>query len=258
MPARPRAGHASVVFDCDSTLVAVEGIDELARGRHADAIRALTDAAMQGQVPLEEVYGRRLDIILPTREQVDDIGRRYVDALVPDAREVVAALHWLGKTVRIVSGGLRPPVEHVARELGLTTTDVAAVAIDFAADGAYAGFEHTSPLTRNGGKPGVLEAWNLPRPSMLVGDGHTDLEARSVTDCFVAYMGVVWRPRVAAEADVLLRGASLAPVLALAADDADRARLRASEWADVLARGVELLEVALADPDRTQRGGAAG
>jgi len=251
MPTRPPAGFASVVFDCDSTLVAVEGIDELARGGHADAIRALTDAAMQGQVPLEEVYGRRLDIIRPTREQVDGIGRRYVDALVPDAREVVAALRWLGKTVRILSGGLRPPVEHVARELGLTTNDVAAVAIDFDAGGAYAGFESASPLTRNGGKPGVVEAWHLPRPSMLVGDGHTDLEARVVVDCFVAYMGVVWRPRVAREAGVLLRDPSLAPVLALAADDADRARLRTSEWAAVLARGEELLEIALAETTRT-------
>lgn len=254
----PRAGYASVVFDCDSTLVSVEGIDELARGHHAAAIRALTDAAMQGHVPLEEVYGRRLDIIRPTRAQVDDVGRRYVDALVPDAREVVAALRWLGKTVRIVSGGLRPPVEHVARELGLTTTDVAAVDIDFDADGGYAGFEGTSPLTRNGGKPGVIQAWNLPGPSMLVGDGHTDLEARTVVDCFVAYMGVVWRPRVAEEGDVLLRDASLAPVLALSADDADRARLRTSEWADVLARGEELLRIAAGETTRWAGGETAG
>lgn len=251
MPRPPSPGFASVVFDCDSTLVAVEGIDELARGRFADAIRALTDAAMQGEVPLEEVYGRRLDIIRPMREQVDEIGRRYVDALVPDAREVVAALLWLGKTVRIVSGGLRPPVEHVARELGLTTNDVAAVAIDFDGEGSYAGFESASPLTRNGGKPGVIEAWHLPRPSMLVGDGHTDLEARSVVDTFVAYMGVVWRPRVAEEAVVLLRDLSLAPILALAADDAERARLRTSEWAGVLARGEEMLRAALADESRT-------
>ncbi|HET7230592.1 MAG TPA: HAD-IB family phosphatase [Longimicrobium sp.] len=248
MPTRLHAGFNSVVFDCDSTLVAVEGIDQLARGGFAEAIAALTDAAMQGEVALEEVYGRRLEIIRPTRAQVDDVGRRYVEALVPDAREVVAALRWLGKTVRIVSGGLRPPVEHVARELGLGVDDVAAVGIEFGADGAYRGFESTSPLTRNGGKPGLIEAWNLPRPSLLVGDGHTDLEARPVVDAFVAYMGVVWRPHVAENADVLLRDPSLAPVLALAASDADRERLRAGEWADVLARGEKLLEAALADP----------
>jgi phosphoserine phosphatase len=237
MPTRPHAGFASVVFDCDSTLVSVEGIDQLARGGHADAIRALTDAAMQGEVPLEEVYGRRLEIIRPTRGQVEAVGREYVAALLPDAREVVAALRWLGKTVRIVSGGLRPPVEHVARELGLAAADVAAVEIEFGADGAYRGFDSASPLARSGGKEGVIRAWHLPRPALLVGDGHTDLEARPAVDAFVAYMGVVWRPAVAEGADFLLRGLSLAPVLALAAGAADRERLRASEWADVLARG---------------------
>lgn len=242
MQTRAHDGYASVVFDCDSTLVSVEGIDELARGEHADAIRALTDAAMQGDVALEDVYGRRLGIIRPTRAQVDDVGRRYVDALLPDAREVVAAMRWLGKTVRIVSGGLRPPVEHVARELGLAAEDVAAVGIDFDGDGGYLGFEHASPLTRNGGKPGVIEAWRLPRPSLLVGDGNTDLEAKPVVDTFVAYMGVVWRPTVARGADVVLRELSLAPILALAAGEADRARLRTSEWAGVLARGAAMLE----------------
>ena len=246
MPNRPHDGHASVVFDCDSTLVSVEGIVQLARGGHADRIAALTEAAMQGEVALEDVYGRRLEIIRPTRAQVNDVGRQYVDALLPDAREVVAALLWLGKTVRILSGGLRPPVEHVARELGLRVDDVTAVGIDFDADGAYRGFESASPLTRNAGKPGVIQAWNLPRPSMLVGDGHTDLEAKPVVDTFVAYMGVVWRPAVAEGGDVLLRDPSLSPILALAASADDRERLRTSEWADVLSRGEELLEAASA------------
>jgi phosphoserine phosphatase len=253
MPNRLHDGYASVVFDCDSTLVSVEGIDQLARGGFAPQIAALTEAAMQGEVALEEVYGRRLEIIRPTRAQVDDVGRQYVAALLPDAREVVAALRWLGKTVRILSGGLRPPVEHVARELGLSPDDVAAVGIHFGDDGGYRGFESTSPLTRDAGKPGVIGAWDLPRPSMLVGDGNTDLAAKPVVDTFIAYMGVVWRPAVAEGGDVLLRDPSLSPILALAASAADRERLRTSEWADVLARGDALLASALADPSREQR-----
>lgn len=242
MQPRPHTGFATVVFDCDSTLVGVEGIDELARGGHADAIRALTDAAMAGEVRLEDVYARRLEIIRPTRAQVEAVGRLYVDTLVPDTREVVAALRWLGKTVRIVSGGLRPAVEAVGRELGLSPGDVAAVAIDFDGDGAYAGFESSSPVARSGGKEGVIRAWNLPRPALLVGDGATDLEARPAVDAVAAYMGVVWRAAVAEGADFVLRDRSLAPVLALAASDEERARLRSSEWASVLARGEAALE----------------
>ena len=230
------SGFASVVFDCDSTLARIEGIDELA-GEHAEAIRALTEAAMQGAVALEEVYGRRLDVIQPTRPQVAALGRAYVDGLVPDARETVEALLWLGKTVRVVSGGLRPPVEEVARALGLPADAVAAVGIDFAGDGGYAGFERASPLARSGGKETVIRAWTLPRPALLVGDGATDLEARPAVDTFAAYMGVAFRPAVAAAADFVLREESLAAVLSLAADEADRERLRGSHRADLLARG---------------------
>jgi phosphoserine phosphatase len=228
-------GFASVVFDCDSTLVAVEGIDELS-GPFRAQITALTDAAMDGSVALEEVYGRRLEIIRPTRTQVDEVGATYVRALVPHARETVAALRWLGKTVRILSGGLLPAVLAVARELGMEDDDVAAVAIHFDADGAYAGFDTRSPLARSNGKAQVIGGWALPRPALLVGDGATDREARPAVDTFAAYAGVVERPAAVDGADYVLREPSLAAVLALACSDEDRARLAESPWAGLLAK----------------------
>jgi phosphoserine phosphatase len=233
-------GFATVVFDCDSTLCSIEGIDELA-GPHATEIQALTDAAMAGTIPLEDVYGRRLAIIRPTRDAVDALGRLYVSTLVPDARETVAALRWLGKTVRILSGGLLPAVLDVARALHLPPNAVTAVPIHFAADGAYGGFDTESPLARSGGKPAVLGAMHIPRPALLVGDGATDLEGRAEVDAFAAYMGVAFRPNVAAGADFVLRASSLAPVLALAAGAHDRARLASCGWEDLLRRGDELL-----------------
>ena len=227
------SGFASVVFDCDSTLVAVEGIDELS-GPFRAQVQALTEAAMDGTVPLEEVYGRRLELIRPTRARVDEVGAQYVRALVPHARETVAALRWLGKSVRIVSGGLLPAVLAVARELGMDDADVGAVGIHFDADGEYAGFDRESPLARSNGKAQVIGAWNLPRPALLVGDGATDAEARPAVDAFAAYMGVAWRAPVAEAADHVLREASLSGVLALACSDQDRARLARSPWAGLL------------------------
>ncbi len=233
-------GFQSIVFDCDSTLADIEGIDELA-GDRIDEIQALTAAAMDGRVPLQEVYGRRLDILRPTRRRVDAIGDMYVERLVLDAEATVAALLWLGKDVRVISGGLLPPVLAAATKLGIPSASVSAVRIDFAPDGAYAGFDSDSPLARSGGKLEVVESWNLGRPSLLVGDGATDLEASAGVDIFAAFMGVAWRPVIAQDADVVLRSRSLAPVLALAASPEDRVRLAGSEWADLLSRGEEML-----------------
>jgi len=234
-------GFAAVVFDCDSTLAAIEGIDELA-GDHGPEIRALTDAAMRGEVTLEEVYGRRLELIRPSRHRVEALGEAYRRALVPDAHATVAALLWLGKDVRIVSGGLRGPVLSIAAELGIPPGAVAAVDVRFGDDGAYAGFDDASPLARSGGKAAAIAAWDLPRPALLVGDGATDLEARPAVEAFAAYMGVAFRPAVAAGADFVLRDASLAPVLSLAATGQDRRRLAGSAFAQLLAHGDRLLD----------------
>jgi phosphoserine phosphatase len=172
---------------------------------------------------------------------VDDIGRRYVEALVEDAAEVVAALHWLGKEVRVISGGLLPPVLAVATRLGIGAAKVAAVDITFDGEGRYLDYERDSPLARSGGKPDVLAKWGLPRPALLVGDGATDLEGKAAVDLFAAFMGVVFREGVAAGADVVLTAPTLAPVLSLASSPDDRARLADSDWAELLERGDQLL-----------------
>jgi len=206
--------YCTVLFDCDSTLSAIEGIDELAVHCREEVV-ALTDAAMRGVIPLEEVYGRRLDLVRPTRAALHALGQEYVARLVPDARETVSALHAAGVDVRIISGGLLPAVLAVATALDVPPHHVAAVDIWFDGDGAYAGFDHSSPLTTGGGKRRAIEQWHLARPAMMVGDGSTDLEARPVVDAFVAFAGVVERAAVVAVADVVIRANSLAPLLPL-------------------------------------------
>ncbi len=109
---------ATVIFDCDSTLSAIEGVDELA-GAHREEIERLTHRAMRGGVALEDVYAERLAIIRPGREAVEALGQRYIDHLVPEAREVVSALRDLGVTIQILSGGFAPAVRVVGAYLGI-------------------------------------------------------------------------------------------------------------------------------------------
>ncbi len=210
--------YGTIVFDCDSTLSAIEGIEELAHGRTAELrqqIAALTDRAMDGELPLEDVYGARLDLLQPTRADVERIGALYVERALPNAKAVVAALQFLGKRVAILSGGLLPPVLHIARHLGVDEDDVNAVDLTFDDQGRYASFDTDSPLARAGGKPEVLAAWStrLPQPLCLIGDGATDLEAASVCARFVAFTAIARREAVVAGADVECDTADLAALL---------------------------------------------
>lgn len=230
MPAAAQP-FASVWFDCDSTLTAIEGIDELVRWSDPQAraeVERLTGLAMAGELPLADVYEHRLRRLAPRREHVDRIGALYVEKLAPDAAATVAALRFLGKRVGVLSGGLLPPVRRVAQELGIPVDDVHAVAIDFAPDGAYAGFDRHSPLARNQGKVELLRA--LPpsaRPLAFVGDGITDAETRGTADCFVGFGGVVVREAVRARSDAYVTNHSLAGVLPHLLTADEQARLRA-------------------------------
>ena len=208
---------ATVLFDCESTLSTIEGVEELAAAHHAEIV-TLTETAMRGEVPLEDVYAKRLELVRPTRNQVVALGRRYIETLVPDAREVCAALSGAGIEIGIISGGLRPAVLDLARALGIRDDAVAAVDIHFDEEDRYAGFDTASPLARSGGKCQVIGQWNptLPHPIMLVGDGATDLEAAPVVDLLVAFAGVIERPNVVAAAHVVVPSRSLAPILPLA------------------------------------------
>ena len=192
------APYRLVVFDCDSTLTRIEGVDELARMQGLEMeIAALTTAAMEGRVPLEEVYGRRLERLRPDRLAVEQLGRRYIEELVPGARETITALRDLGMEVRIISGGFLPAVSLLAAELGLRPDQVHAVALQFAPDGRYQGFDAVSPLTRSGGKR-VICADLMQRfgKCAAVGDGITDLEMQDAGADFIGFGGVVERATV--------------------------------------------------------------
>jgi len=214
-----------VAFDCDSTLSTLEGVDEL--GRDVPGVAELTARAMGGEVPLEDVFALRMERIAPDRTAIDALGLRYVETAVDGAREVVRALQALGKRVAIVSGGLRPAILPLAAHLGVDERDVHAVDVCFGPGGAYAGFEADSPLARSGGKPEIARLLAAHGRLAFVGDGVTDLEARSVADAFIAFAGVERRETVVSGADAVVEERSLLPLAALLFTAEERARLQA-------------------------------
>ena len=53
-----------ICFDVDSTLVACEGVDWLAEQKGVEKeVRFLTEQAMTGGVPMEEVLAKKIDIL---------------------------------------------------------------------------------------------------------------------------------------------------------------------------------------------------
>ncbi len=207
----PRAAFRSLVLDVDSTLSGIEGIDWLAEQRGekiAHEIVQLTLAAMQGGMPLERVYGRRLSMLRPRRDEVDALSRAYIAHIAPGAVEAIARFRRADVQVHLVSGGIRPALLRLAYHVGLSPEELHAVSVRFDAVGAYIGYDEQSPLTRSTGKRTVVEQLKLEHPILAVGDGSTDIVMRDVVERFVAYTGFAERATVADAADGIARSFS--------------------------------------------------
>lgn len=204
-----------ICFDCDSSLSKIEGIDELAkRVGVGEEMAKLTDAAMNGAVPLEAVYEQRLSIIRPDRDSIDWLAKVYIEQIVDGAKPVFDALLAQGKEVHIISGGLRQAIMPLARYLGVPDAHVHAVDIYFHEDGSYQSYQLNSPLARNGGKAEVCSALlKEPGTMAVIGDGKTDMEAKQAGAYVIGFGGVVDRAIVRELADVYVTEPSLLAVL---------------------------------------------
>jgi phosphoserine phosphatase len=207
-----------ICFDCDSTLSAIEGIDELARARGPEVfarVEEQTREAMDGKIPVEAVFGRRLEVIRPRQADIAAVGRQYIEQIEPTAVATVGKLKAAGWTPVIVSGGFRPIIAPLAAHLGILRIE--AVDLHFDSDGNYLGYDEQFPTTRSGGKPEVMRALKAelrPARLVMVGDGVSDLETKADVDLFVGFGRYAVRPKVKAGATAFIHSLSeLVPLL---------------------------------------------
>jgi len=207
-----------VLLDCDSTLSAIEGIDELARLRGEAtfaAVEAMTRAAMEGGTPMESIFSRRLDMIRPTLSELESIGSQYIKHVEPSAQETVARLQKDGWTVAIVSGGFTQAILPLAAFLGISRVE--AVRLCFDSLGNYEGFDPESPTAKTKGKNTVARKLCVELgagKSVMVGDGASDLEVQGDVDFVVGFGGYAVREKVKNGADAfILKLSELPPIL---------------------------------------------
>lgn len=208
-----KAKYRFVFFDVDSTLVTIEGIDVLAGGD--PRVAALTAAAMGGEMPIEQVYARRLEMIRPSRTAIQALAAHYLASLTPGAEATIDALRASGAHVHLVTGGLAQAVAPLAAHLGVPPRAVHSVELRFDDSGNYEDFERGSFLTRAGGKELIVRDVRARShgKAAFVGDGASDLEAKAAVELFVGFGGVRARDNVRQNADVWIEERDLRAVL---------------------------------------------
>lgn len=194
-----------IFFDCDSTLSKIEGVDELARLRGATCVKqveALTNQAMDGEIKIDEIFKKRLNLIKPDTDMVEKVASLYTEEIVDGVEDEIEKLRDTGWEVAIISGGFLPCIEPFAEALGIEK--VFAVDLHFNEKNEYTGFDEESPTAKSGGKKEVikevLELRNY-HSSVMIGDGVSDLEAKGLVSRMIGFGGVVKRDKVVEKAD---------------------------------------------------------
>ncbi|MDP3093251.1 MAG: HAD-IB family phosphatase [bacterium] len=194
-----------VIFDCDSTLTKIEGIDELARmkGREKE-VSKLTAATMKGKAKFRQTLRKRLEIVRPCKKDLARLANLYIKNEVKGARKTIAGLKRMGSKVYIVAGAYSQAVLPFAKYLGIPNKNVFAINLKFRKNGNYLSPDWKNPLTRNKGKQYIIQKLARRGKTVLIGDGATDLEAKNVVDLFIGFGGVVKRQIVKENADVFI------------------------------------------------------
>ena len=261
-----------IFFDCDSTLSTIEGIDELAKLKGKEGrVGLLTDKAMNGELDLSEVYGKRLKAIRPTHGQLKAVEERYAETIVEDAQEVIKALQFMGKQVYIISGGLVDAVRGFGRRLGVAPENIRAVELEYnELSGQWWNYHEAQtkhqrsyleyvegPLTISTGKPEIIRELTGQQKGrrFMIGDGSSDLATRPFVELFVGYGGVVSREKVKTGSDVFIESASLAPVLPLATGSLGYTKVKGTQYEALFEKGIRLAlssEVLFKDDEQRQ------
>jgi phosphoserine phosphatase len=196
----------AVCFDVDSTVITEEGIDVLAahlgKGKQ---VADLTAAAMEGGMKFQDALQQRLDLLQPSRQQIQECLKQHPFEFSPSVVAFVRKLQELNKHVYLVSGGFRIMIEPVAERLGIPCSNIFANTIIFDDEsGAYTGFDPTEPTSRDMGKPkavqAIIDKGNY-ETVVMIGDGATDAQAKPPAAAFIGFGGVAVRDKVRATAD---------------------------------------------------------
>lgn len=204
--------YQNIIFDLDSTLASIEGIDELGKFRNiGPRIQRLTEEAMSGRLPFSEVFIRRLELIRPAKAELLTVGKLYRKNITLGAAKLISWLRRQKVNVFVVTAGYADCTYPLTDFLKIPRRNVFANRLIFNSVGEFIGVDQSIPLWRDGGKREIVAQILSKHPgkTICVGDGISDWEASQLADGFIYFGGVIFRPAVAAKSRVMIRQRNL-------------------------------------------------
>lgn len=196
-----------LVMDMDSTVIACECIDEIAKlAGVGEQVADVTERAMQGELDFEESLRSRVKCLASLPEQALETVRQQLP-LMPGLVNLVQKLQHYGWRIAIASGGFTYFADHLRDRLGLD----AAVAnqleiVEHQLTGDVLG-DVVDTRVKADTVEQLSSQWQIPMSQTIaMGDGANDLQMMSTAQLGIAYHA---KPIVQQQADCSIRVSGL-------------------------------------------------
>lgn len=183
-------GPGMVVFDMDSTLIAMESIDAIAEAAgHGEEVAAVTEAAMRGELDFQQALEQRVGKLKDVSEQV------IVDmcSSLPWTPGIDKLINWFKEhrwRVVIVSGGFTWFADEAARRFNADHV----VCNQLEVDGGKLTGKTIGPIVDAKVKQqtllSLMQTWHFSlRQVVAIGDGANDIDMLQASGTGISYQG---------------------------------------------------------------------
>lgn len=196
-----------LVMDMDSTVIAVECIDEIAKlAGVGEQVSEVTERAMQGELDFEESLRSRVKCLASLSESALETVRQQLQ-LMPGLVRLVTQLQSFGWRIAIASGGFTYFAEHLQQRLGLDAAVANQLAIE---NGVLTGDvigDVVDAQVKASTVEQLAERWQIAMSqTVAMGDGANDLVMMSKANLGVAFKA---KPIVQQQADSAIQQGGL-------------------------------------------------
>lgn len=200
------------IIDFDSTFTQVEALDELARislNKHPDKIAIFkkiedyTNLAMEGKLSFSESLAQRVKLLEANDDHLKQLITRLKKKVSSSFSRNAAFFKKHADEVLIVSGGFKEFITPVVSRYHIKKENIYANTFVTNSDGKIIDYDHSNPLSEEGGKVKLMRQMDLKGDLYGIGDGYSDFQLREsgLIKKFYAFTENIARESIVSKAD---------------------------------------------------------
>jgi len=200
------------IFDFDSTLTKVEGLDVLAeitlannpkKDQIIEEIISITNLGIDGEISFTQSLERRIKLLSANRSDLELLIQELKKRVSSSIERNKEFFELFSENIYVISAGFKEFIDPIVAEYNIPSERVYANTFEFNSEGEIIGFDRDNVLSTHNGKIACLKNLQLDGEIQVIGDGYSDYVTKEagVADKFFAYTENVQRAKTIKNAD---------------------------------------------------------